>query len=60
MDVNNHDDEIGIGEVPDSESNNPATPIIESNNPVSSQTSRVNNFWDYETNVYKGMTFKNK
>ncbi|TMX01433.1 hypothetical protein EJD97_024509, partial [Solanum chilense] len=60
VDANNYDNEIGIGEVLNFESNNPPTPIIGSNNPVSSQTSRVNNVKDDEISFCKGMTFKNK
>ncbi|KAH0650568.1 hypothetical protein KY284_030480 [Solanum tuberosum] len=60
MDMNNHDDEIGKDEVPDFESNNPSTPVVGSNIPSSSQSSRVNNVRDDETGFYKGMTFKNK
>ncbi|KAH0779304.1 hypothetical protein KY290_005731 [Solanum tuberosum] len=39
-DMNNQDDKIGKDEVLDFESNNPPTPIIGSNNPASSQSSR--------------------
>ncbi|KAH0696428.1 hypothetical protein KY289_013910 [Solanum tuberosum] len=60
VDMNNHDAEIGKDEVPDFESNNPPTPIVCSNIPCSSQSSRVNNVRDDETGFYKGMTFKNK
>ena len=50
-DINNPDDEIGIGEGEgqaqaeglDLESKFPPTPIVSSNNPCASQTSRVNN-----------------
>ncbi|KAG5630716.1 hypothetical protein H5410_002433 [Solanum commersonii] len=58
--MNNHRDEIGGDEVSDLGSNNPPTPIIGSNNPASSQSSRVKNVQDDETGFYKGMTFKNK
>ena len=69
--MNNPDDEIGIGESedegegeaqaerPDIESKFPPTPIIVSNNPCASQTSRVNNVRDDETRFYKGITFMN-
>ncbi|XP_049397324.1 uncharacterized protein LOC125861481 [Solanum stenotomum] len=60
VDMNNHDAEIGKDEVPDFESNNPPTPIVGSNIPCSSQSSRVNNVRDDETDFYKGMTFKKK
>ncbi|XP_049391160.1 uncharacterized protein LOC125855479 [Solanum stenotomum] len=60
VDMNNHDAEIGKDDVPDFESHNPHTPIVGSNIPCSSQSSRVNNVRDDETNFYKGMTFKNK
>ncbi|KAG5615604.1 hypothetical protein H5410_015428 [Solanum commersonii] len=60
VDMNNHDAEIGKDEVSNFESNNPPTPIVGSNIPCSSQSSRVNNVRDDETNFYKGMTFKNK
>ncbi|KAH0679350.1 hypothetical protein KY284_020435 [Solanum tuberosum] len=60
VDMNNHDAEIGKDEVPNFESNNPPTPIVGSNIPCSSQSSRVNNFRDDETDFYTGMTFKNK
>ncbi|TMW94696.1 hypothetical protein EJD97_009913 [Solanum chilense] len=69
-DMNNRDDEIGIGECEgegeaqakgsDLESKFPPTPIVGSNNPCASQASRVNNVRDDETRFYKGMTFKNK
>ena len=67
-DINNPDDEIGIGEGEgqaqaeglDLESKFPPTPIVGSNNPCVSQSSRVNNVEDDETCFYKGMTFKNK
>ena len=67
-DMNNPDDEIGIGEGEgeaqaegsDLERKFPPTPIVGSNNPCASQTSRVNNVRDDETKFYKGMTFKNK
>ena len=66
-DMNNPDDDIGIGESegeaqaegPDLESKFPPTPIVGSNNPCASETSRVNNVRDDETGLYKGMTFKN-
>ncbi|XP_049369574.1 uncharacterized protein LOC125834472 [Solanum verrucosum] len=58
--MNNHDVEIGKDEVLDFESNNPLTPIVGSNIPCSSQSSRVNNVRDDETGFYKGMTFKIK
>ncbi|KAG5571773.1 hypothetical protein H5410_061539 [Solanum commersonii] len=60
VDMNNHDAEIGKDEVTDFERNNPPTPIVGSNIPCSSQSSRVNNVRDDETGFYKGMTFKNK
>ena len=67
-DMNNPDDEIEIGEGEgeaqaqrsDLESKFPPTPIVGSNNPRASQTSRVNNVRDDEKGFYKGMTFKNK
>ncbi|TMW86258.1 hypothetical protein EJD97_021676, partial [Solanum chilense] len=73
-DMNNPDDEIGIGENEgqgedkgeaqaegsDLESKFPPTPIVGSNNPCASQTSPVNNVRDDETRFYKGMTLKNK
>ncbi|KAG5575757.1 hypothetical protein H5410_055891 [Solanum commersonii] len=46
VDMNNYDDDIGKDDVPDFERNNPPTPIIGSNNPASSQSSRVNNVRD--------------
>ncbi|KAH0742994.1 hypothetical protein KY290_030987 [Solanum tuberosum] len=60
VDMNNHDAEIGKDDVPDFESHNPPIPIVGSNIPYSSQSSRVNNVRDDETGFYKGMTFKNK
>ncbi|KAG5595869.1 hypothetical protein H5410_037101 [Solanum commersonii] len=60
VDMNNHDVEIEKDDVPDFESHNPHIPIVGSNIPCSSQSSRVNNVRDDETNFYKGMTFKNK
>ncbi|KAG5630979.1 hypothetical protein H5410_002696 [Solanum commersonii] len=60
VDMNNHDTEIGKYDVPNFESHNPPTPIVGSNIPCSSQSSRVNNVRDDETGFYKGMTFKNK
>ncbi|KAG5631473.1 hypothetical protein H5410_003190 [Solanum commersonii] len=60
VDMNSHDVEIGKDEVLDFESNNPQTPIVGSNIPCSSQSSRVNNIRDDETGFYKGMTFKIK
>ena len=65
-DMNNPDDGIGIGEDEaqaegsDLETKFPTTPIVGSNNPCASETSRVNNVRDDETRFYKGMTFKNK
>ncbi|KAG5621003.1 hypothetical protein H5410_006221 [Solanum commersonii] len=60
VDMNNHDAEIGKDDVPDFESHNPPIPIVGSNIPCSSQSSRVNNVRDDVINFYKGMTFKNK
>ncbi|KAG5630988.1 hypothetical protein H5410_002705 [Solanum commersonii] len=60
VDMNNHDAEIRKDEVPDFESNNPPTPIVGSNIPCFTQSSRVNNVRDDEISFYKGMTFKNK
>ena len=63
--MSNPDDEIVIGEGEaqtegsDLESKFPPTPIVSSNNPCASQTSRVNNVKDDETGFYKGMKFKN-
>ena len=67
-DMNNPDDEIGIGEGvgeaqvegPDLEIKFSPAPIVGSNNPCGFQTSRVNNVRDDEIGFYKGMTFKNK
>ncbi|TMW96743.1 hypothetical protein EJD97_006867, partial [Solanum chilense] len=73
-DMNKPDDEIGIGEFevevegvgeaqaegPYLESKFPPTPIVGSNNPCASQTSRVSNVRDDETDFYKGMTFTKK
>ena len=65
-DMNNPDDEIGItegeaqAEGSNLESKFPPIPIVGSNNPCVSQTSRLNNNRDDETGFYKGMTFKNK
>ena len=66
-DMNYPNDEIGIGEGEGEaqaegsylESKFPPTPIVDSNNPCASQTSRVNNVRDDETGFYKGMKFKN-
>ena len=66
VDMNNPDDDIGIGESEGEaqaegsnlESKFAPTPI--SNNPCAFQTSRVNNVRDDEIGFYKGMTFKNK
>ncbi|TMW85829.1 hypothetical protein EJD97_022421, partial [Solanum chilense] len=74
-DMNNLDDEIRIGEGEgesegegkgeaqaqgsDHESMFSPTPIVGSNNPGASQTSRVNNVRDDEKGFYKGMTIKN-
>ncbi|KAG5631112.1 hypothetical protein H5410_002829 [Solanum commersonii] len=60
VDMNNHDAEIGKDDVSYFESHNPPTPIVGSNIPCSSQSSRVSNVRDDETGFYKGMTFKNK
>ncbi|TMX02561.1 hypothetical protein EJD97_021091 [Solanum chilense] len=56
VDMNNPDDEIGIdegegvgedeGEGPDLESNFPPTPMVGSNNPCASQSSRMNDVRD--------------
>jgi len=43
VDMISHDAEIGKDDVPDFESHNPPTPIVGSNIPCSSQSSRVNN-----------------
>ena len=67
-DMNYPNDEIGIGEGEGEaqaegsylESKFPPTPIVDSNNPCASQTSRVNNVRDYETEFNKRITFKNK
>ncbi|TMW97102.1 hypothetical protein EJD97_006216, partial [Solanum chilense] len=57
VDMNNHDDEIGIdegvgvgeseAEVSDVESNFPPTPMVGSNNPCACQSSCVNNVQDH-------------
>ncbi|KAG5586157.1 hypothetical protein H5410_046591, partial [Solanum commersonii] len=60
VDMNNNDAKIAKDDVSDFESHNPPTPIVGSNIPCSSQSSRVNNVQDDETSFYKGMTFKNK
>ena len=65
-DMNKLDNEIGISEGKDLtegsdlESNFPSTPTVGSNNPHTSQSSRVKNVRDDEIGFYKGMTFKNK
>ncbi|KAG5627695.1 hypothetical protein H5410_012913 [Solanum commersonii] len=58
--MNNHGAEIGKDDVPDFESHNPHIPIVGSNIPCSSQSSRVNNVRDDEFDFYKEMTFKKK
>ncbi|XP_015160483.1 uncharacterized protein [Solanum tuberosum] len=58
--MNNHDAEIGKDDVLDFESHNSHIPIVGSKLPCSSQSSRVNNVRNDETDFYKGMTFKNK
>ncbi|TMX02692.1 hypothetical protein EJD97_020428, partial [Solanum chilense] len=72
--INSPGDEIGIGEgegegegegVGEGQTEGPdckfpPTPIVDKNNQCSTQTSRVNNVRDDETEFYKGMTFKNK
>ena len=64
-DMNNPNDEIEIGECEgeaqakgsDLESKFLPTPIVGSNNPCASQTSRVNYVRDEKPRFYKGMTF---